>query len=87
MTNRSLASTASASPLHGVQTLSALVIPLFTSVFRHAETLSEAMDARCYHGDVGRTRLHPLAFSARDAQATLAVAALAVCVAAVDVLF
>ena len=74
------------SPLHGVQTLSALVIPLFTSVFRHAETLSEAMDARCYHGDVGRTRLHPLAFSARDAQAALAVAALAVCVAAVDVL-
>lgn len=74
------------SPLHGVQMLSALVIPLFTSVFRHAETLSEAMDARCYHGDVGRTRLHPLAFSARDAAAAAAVAALAACVAAVDML-
>lgn len=73
------------SPVHGAQALSALVIPLFTSVFRHAETLSEAMDARCYHGDAGRTRLHPLAFSRRDAIAASVTAALAACVIAVDV--
>lgn len=57
------------SPVKGVRMLSSVTIPLFTSVFRHAETLSQAMDARCYHGGVGRTRLHPLHFSGLDAGA------------------
>lgn len=74
----------STSPLRGARALSALVIPLFTSVFRHAETLSAAMDARCYHGNVGRTRLTPHAFSARDAAAAAALAALGACIAAVN---
>ena len=48
------------SPVKGLRMLSSVTIPLFASVFRHAETLSAAMDARCYHGEEGRTRLHPL---------------------------
>ena len=48
------------SPARGVRMLTSLMVPLFTSVFRHAETLSAAMDARCYHGGEGRTHLHPL---------------------------
>ena len=36
------------SPARGVHMLTSLMVPLFTSVFRHAETLSAAMDARCY---------------------------------------
>ena len=68
------------SPVKGVRMLSSLMVPLFTSVFRHAETLSAGMDARCYHGGVGRTRLHPLHFAARDGVAVAAIAALAVCV-------
>lgn len=41
----------SANPFRGgIQSLTALLIPLFTSAFRHAETLSAAMEARCYHG-------------------------------------
>ena len=43
-----------------------MTIPLFASVFRHAETLSAAMDARCYHGEEGRTRLHPLRYSTHN---------------------
>lgn len=54
----------------GVQTLTALMIPLFTSAFRHAETLSLAMEARCYHGGNGRTRLAPLRMTWRDAVGT-----------------
>ena len=53
--------------------LGALVIPLFTSAFRHAETLSLAMEARCYHGGDGRTRLHPLAYTRRDIAGAAAV--------------
>ena len=54
----------------GIQSLTALLIPLFTSAFRHAETLSAAMEARCYHGGVGTTRLDPLRLTWRDAVGT-----------------
>lgn len=59
------------------QMLSSLIVPLFTSAFRHAETLSLAMDARCYHGGPGRTRLHQLQYSHRDLIALFVVIALA----------
>lgn len=64
------------SPVHGVRMVSSLMIPLFASVFRHAETLSFAMDARCYHGGEGRTHLRPMKLTALDAIATAAMAAL-----------
>ena len=64
------------SPVHGVRMVSSLMIPLFASVFRHAETLSFAMDARCYHGGEGRTHLRPMKLTALDAIATAVIAAL-----------
>jgi energy-coupling factor transport system permease protein len=51
----------------GLAGLVSLLVPLFASAFRHADTLSSAMDARCYHGATGRTRLNPLRFARRDA--------------------
>ena len=66
------------SPVHGVRMVSSLMIPLFASVFRHAETLSFAMDARCYHGGEGRTHLRPMKLTALDAIATAVMAALVV---------
>ena len=56
----------------GLAGLTSLLIPLFTSAFRHADTLSSAMDARCYHGAEGRTRLNPLRLCQRDAAALAA---------------
>ena len=53
----------------GLSSLTSLLVPLFASAFRHADTLSAAMDARCYHGAEGRTHLHPLAYGRRDATA------------------
>ncbi len=66
---------ASSPTRNGLSSLTSLLVPLFTSAFRHADTLSAAMEARCYHGAEGRTRLHPLHFARRDAIAagTLAV--------------
>lgn len=65
------------SPLKaGASSISSLLVPLFASVFRHADTLSEAMEARCYHGAEGRTRLHPLIFRSRDAVALITLIAL-----------
>lgn len=59
----------------GLSSLTSLLVPLFASAFRHADTLSAAMDARCYHGAEGRTRLHPLAFAQRDASTAAFLAA------------
>lgn len=43
-----------------------ILIPLFVSAFGRAQDLSQAMEARCYHGGAGRTKLHPLEYERRD---------------------
>ncbi len=59
-----------------------LLVPLFVSAFRRAGELAMAMEARCYHGGEGRTRLRVLRFTAEDARAYLvSAAALAVVIA------
>lgn len=68
-----------------LRTLSSLMIPLFTSAFRHAETLSAAMDARCYHGGPGRTKLQPATYSYYDACGIGALALMCVCVVTANI--
>ncbi len=57
-----------------------LLVPLFVSAFRRAGDLAMAMEARCYHGGEGRTRLRVLKCEGRDwiACAVLALLILAV---------
>lgn len=43
-----------------------LLVPLFVSAFRRADELAVAMEARCYHGGVGRTRMKQLKIKRRD---------------------
>lgn len=43
-----------------------VLIPLFVSAFRRADELAMAMEARCYHGGIGRTRLKKLEFKRDD---------------------
>lgn len=43
-----------------------LLVPLFISAFRRADELAMAMEARCYRGGEGRTRLKVLSFGKRD---------------------
>jgi len=38
--------------------LVSILVPLFVSSFRRADDLAVAMDARCYQGEKGRTRLY-----------------------------
>ena len=51
-----------------------LLIPLFVSAFRRADELAMAMEARCYRGGEGRTRLRQLAYHTRDAAAFVVTA-------------
>lgn len=51
-----------------------ILIPLFISAVRRANDLALAMDARCYHGGDGRTKMKPLQYGRNDAMAYLSVA-------------
>ena len=53
-----------------------LLVPLFISAFRRAGDLAMAMEARCYRGGEGRTRLHILKMRRRDLIAFLSMASL-----------
>ena len=46
-----------------------ILVPLFISAFRRADDLAIAMEARCYRGGEGRTRMHQLAYRAGDVMA------------------
>lgn len=43
-----------------------LLFPLFVAIFRRGEALATALEARCYRGDLERTRMRPLRFSTAD---------------------
>lgn len=43
-----------------------LLVPLFISAFRRANDLAMAMEARCYRGGEGRTKMKPLCYQKRD---------------------
>ena len=43
-----------------------LLVPLFVSAFRRANDLAMAMEARCYRGGEGRTKMKPLKYAPRD---------------------
>lgn len=49
-----------------VKNMIPLLVPLFISAFRRATDLAMAMEARCYHGGEGRTKMKPLCYAARD---------------------
>lgn len=58
-----------------------LLVPLFISAFRRANDLAMAMEARCYRGGEGRTKMKPLQYKRRDYAAYLILAVyLAVCI-------
>lgn len=52
--------------LQRAKALIPILIPLFISAFRRAEELAMAMEARCYRGGEGRTRLKQLKFHGVD---------------------
>ena len=43
-----------------------LLVPLFVSAFRRADDLAMAMEARCYNGGDGRTKMKPLRYGKAD---------------------
>lgn len=56
-----------------VKSLIPLLVPLFVSAFRRANDLAMAMEARCYRGGEGRTKMKPLKYAGRDRIAYLII--------------
>lgn len=52
-----------------VRAMVPLLVPLFVSAFRRANDLALAMEARCYHGGEGRTKMKPLKYKPWDFRA------------------
>jgi len=49
-----------------IKSLIPLLVPLFVSAFRRANDLAMAMEARCYKGGEGRTKMKPLKYKGID---------------------
>jgi energy-coupling factor transport system permease protein len=62
----------SANVLRRVKDIVPVLVPLFVKVFHDADELALAMDARCYAGGEGRSRLYPMRIGALEAVLTLA---------------
>ena len=57
--------------LQRAKSLIPILVPLFVSSFRIAQDLALAMEARCYHGGPGRTRMNEIRFDRGDAVAAV----------------
>ena len=58
-----------------------ILIPLFIRSFRRADELALAMEARCYRGGEGRTRMHQLRLAGKDYEAGVIIIAVLVVIA------
>ena len=52
--------------LERIKKLMPIIVPLFVSAIRRSNELAMAMDARCYHGGEGRTKMKPLEYKRND---------------------
>ena len=61
--------------LKRIKNMIPLLVPLFVSAFRRADDLAMAMEARCYNGGSGRTKMKPLMYVKRDYMAYVIIIA------------
>ncbi|MDR5684023.1 MAG: energy-coupling factor transporter transmembrane component T [Armatimonadota bacterium] len=60
-------------PFRRARALIPILVPLFVSAFRRADELALAMEARCYRGGEGRTRMKQLRYRPADLAAGFVV--------------
>jgi energy-coupling factor transport system permease protein len=70
----------SGSIMNRAKSLIPLLVPLFISAFRRANDLAMAMEARCYRGGEGRTKMKPLIYKKTDIVALMIIFGYVVCV-------
>ena len=70
--------------LHRQKNMLPILLPLFASAMRRANELAYAMDARCYHGGEGRTKMKPLRYGYRDMIGYISIVCYLIVLIAVD---
>lgn len=70
--------------LHCLKNMLPILLPLFASAMRRANELAYAMDARCYHGGEGRTKMKPLRYGYRDMIGYISIVCYLIVLIAVD---
>lgn len=68
--------------IHRAKAMVPILVPLFIAAFRRASDLALAMEARCYHGGTGRTKLKPLCYKKADRIAYMLIIAYFACMTA-----
>lgn len=69
---------------HRLKNMLPILLPLFASAMRRANELAYAMDARCYHGGEGRTKMKPLRYGYRDMIGYISIVCYLIVLIAVD---
>ena len=69
----------SGSIMNRAKSLVPLLVPLFISAFRRANDLAMAMEARCYRGGEGRTKMKPFVYKRIDIIALAVIFGYVVC--------
>ena len=49
-----------------IKSLIPILVPLFVAAVRRAGDLAMAMEAKCYNGSEGRTKMKPLVYKSQD---------------------
>ena len=70
--------------LHRLKNMLPILLPFFASAMRRANELAYAMDARCYHGGEGRTKMKPLRYGYRDMIGYISIVCYLIVLIAVD---
>ncbi|WP_026511472.1 energy-coupling factor transporter transmembrane component T family protein [Butyrivibrio sp. LC3010] len=77
----------SGSVIQRAKSLIPLLVPLFISAFRRASDLAMAMEARCYRGGEGRTKMKPLIYHRNDFIAYAIIVAYLIIMIVIGILF
>lgn len=59
----------SGSLIQKIRSLTPILVPLFVAAIRRAGDLAMAMEAKCYNGNEGRTKMKPLVYQKEDRMA------------------
>lgn len=71
--------------IHRVKGMLPLLVPLFISAFKRADELAMAMDARCYRGGEGRSKMRPLIYKNIDKRAYMVMIIYLIVIVAIGV--
>jgi energy-coupling factor transport system permease protein len=64
-----------------------ILVPLFLSSFRRADELATAMEARCYRGDIERTKMKQMKFGMQDLYAGIIFICICSCIIMANFIF